>query len=47
MSPLPVAKFKSLSAWGTVLKMYRNEFINFEAKTSEGLRQSAIAINDE
>jgi len=37
-SPLPVPKFKSLSAWGTIQQMYRNEFIGFDSKTSEGLR---------
>jgi hypothetical protein len=46
MSPLPIPKLKSLSTWGTIQKMYRNEFIGFEAKTSEGLRQSAIQINE-
>jgi hypothetical protein len=46
MSPLPVPKIKSLSSWGTIQKMNRNEFIGFETKTSEGLRQSAIQINE-
>lgn len=45
MATLPAHKIKSLSSWGGVQKMYRNEFIGFDSKTRQGLRQSIFAMN--